>query len=617
MKKKFTILSILMAASSLSFGQTIPAYPATAKKLLKRNAITNEKEVATSPATPKAGGDAIWSDDFSTAGVWTMGNVAPGVQGAFQTGAFPAAMTSSMGAMTNATAPLAFFNAVQYLDGGNVGVQNAYIQSPTINFGAGTIISISFNQRYKAFNFDKTFVDVSTDNGATWVPYRINAAVVGNAPGAQNTEILNVPVPANSANGKIRFRWESLTADNDAGSGYGWAIDNVAIVEGYANNVSLFQTFNAVGEQGLSYTKMPTVQAAAAGKVTFGAIAKNTGSASQNVVLNVANGAYTKASAPVTIAPFAQDSLEILIANGYTMPTVAGVANFNYNLTSNNTLGQTGDDAGVYPFEVTSKIMAVDKYNGTNATLTGDFTGWNNATGRGEVGTLFEIFADQNLSALQVHVGYVDETADYVGRSLVGTIYELSSTGTLTVVDATAERDMTANMFGSMVKFFFADPVELQAGKTYLVTAGWEADQEVPISFGGFVAAGKVIGKNGESFTRLIANENLGNVVECPIIRLDFTSYAGVEELASQFAVNAYPNPFNTSAEIAFELKNEAAISIKVTDLTGREVLNLGTQNYTVGTHKVAINGAALNAGVYNYTITIGNNVITKRIVKL
>lgn len=616
MKKKFTILSILTVASSLSFAQTIPTFGTTAKKANKIT-IANSKDVTVSPATPKAGGDPVWSDDFSTAGVWTTGNTGAGVQGAFVVGTYPAAMTQYMGAMANGTAPLAFFNAVQYLITGPVGIQNAYIQSPTINFGPSNILAISFNQKYRAFNFDKTWVEVSTDNGATWTSYQVNTTAVGNGPSIQNTETLNVPVPANTANGKIRFRWESLTADDDGGSGYGWAIDNVVITEGYANNVSLYQTFSAVGTQKLSYTKIPTVQAAAAEKVTFGAIAKNTGSASQNVVLNVANGAYTKASAPVTIAPFEQDSLEILVADGYTMPTAVGVSNFNYSLTSNNTLSQTGDDAGVYPFEVTNKIMAVDKFDGTNATLTGAFTGWQNGTGRAEIGTFFEIFAPQNLYALQIHIGSVDVPANYLGRAVVGSIYEVpSGAGDPTIIDATAERAMTATMFGSLVKFYFNDPIELEAGKTYLVTAGFEAGQQVPISFGGFVTDGNVMGKNGETFTGLLANENLGNVVECPIIRLDFTNYTSVEELASQFAVNAYPNPFNGSTEIAFELKNESSVSVKITDVTGREVLNLGTQNYTAGAHKVAINGADLNAGIYNYTITIGNNVITKRIVK-
>ena len=108
----------------------------------------------------------------------------------------------------------------------------------------------------------------------------------------------------------------------------------------------------------------------------------------------------------------------------------------------------------------------------------------------------------------------------------------------------------------------------------------------------------------------------LGNVVQCPVVRMDFTNYAGISELESQFNVNAYPNPFNASTEVAFELKNEATVSVSVSDITGREVLSLGSTNYTAGKHTVAINGADLIAGVYNYSIKIGNSVITKRIVK-
>jgi hypothetical protein len=620
MKNKFTLLSFLTIATSLSFAQTIPAFKTMEKKSNKIS-ISDPKSVIYGAETQKAGGDPVWSDDFSTAGVWTLGSETGSTQGAFVIGAYPAQMSQYIGGMTNATPPLAAFNGIQYLLSGPVGVQNVWMESPVVDFSAVTsgIITVSFNQRYRRFNNDGTFVEVSTDNGATWASFQVNTTAISNGAVVQNTEVIDVPVGAGITQGKIRFRWESLEADDNYGSGYGWAIDNVAIKEGYTNNIALTQTFSAVGTQLLSYTKIPTTQAAAAGQVSFGAIAKNVGSAPQDVVLTVTNGAYNQASSPVTINSFLKDSLEILTANGFTMPTTAGVANFTYTVSSNNTLDVTTDDAGTVPFEVTNNILAADAYNGTVASFGSSFQGWQNGTGNPEIGTYYEIFANQTLHAIQVGIGSVPAAnqATYLGRSLVAKIYEVDlAGGDPIILDATNEHYMATGEFGGLLKLYFSSPVDLEAGKLYLVTASTILNEEIPIAFSGNVTAGNVAGKDGDTFIGLAPDAILGNVVQCPVVRMDFTDYSGINELESQFNVNAYPNPFNASTEVAFELKNESQVSITVSDITGREVLNLGSTNYTAGKHTVAINGADLNAGVYNYSIKIGNNVITKRIVK-
>lgn len=617
MKNKFTLLSVLTLATSLSFAQTIPSFPAKKAQLGKIG--KDPKNVVYGTPAPKADGDQVWASDFSDATDWTTGSVTGSTQGAFVIGAYPSDMADYIGAMTNGTAPLAAFNGIQYLLAGPVGVQNFWIASESIDFSAvsSQILTVSFNQRYRRFNHDATYVEFSADNGATWQTFQVNTSAVRNGATIQNTESIDLPIPAGVTQGKIRFRWESLTADNQFGSGYGWAIDNVVIKEGFTNNVKLHQMFASVGTQGLSYTKIPTTQAAAAGEITFGAIAKNTGAASQDVKLTVTNGSYTGVSTAKTITSFNKDSLTIE-SNGYTAPTAPGTANFTYTLSSQNTLSSTADDSGTVPFEVTSKIMAADFYNGTNASFGSSFLGWQNGTGDAEIGTMFEIFANQQLYAIQVGINATPaaQQATYNGRTFVAKIYEVPETGEPVLLDATDERIMAAGMYGTLNKLMFSMPVDLEAGKTYLITASTLVGEPVPVAFAGYTVAGSVMGKDGQSFVGLAADDILKNVVPCPVVRLDFTNYAGVNELAADFNVNAYPNPFNASTEVSFELKNQSSVSIKVTDVTGREVMNLGSANYAAGAHKVSVNGADLNAGIYNIAITVGNNVITKRIVK-
>lgn len=620
MKNKFTLLSVLTLASSLSFAQTVPTFSATKAKLSKID--MNPKNVTYGTAVPKADGDQVWASDFSDATDWTIGSESNSTQGAFTIGAYPANMTTYIGGMTNGTAPLAAFNGIQYLLSGPVGVQNVWIATADpIDFSGVTsgIVTVTFNQRYRRFNNDATYVEFSADNGATWTTYQVNTNAIGNGPVVQNTEVIDIPVGTGVTQGKVRFRWESLEADDDFGSGYGWAIDNVVLKEGYTNNVKLFQKFITVGDQRISYTKIPTVQAAAAGEATFGAIVKNTGSATQDITLTVTNGSYSETSDAKTVTTFGRDTLSIEEGNGFTIPTTVGAANFNYSLSSDNTLSFTSDDSGTVPFEVTNKIMAVDAYDGTTASFGSSFNGWQNGTGDAEIGTFYEIFADQTLHAIQIGIGSVPAAnqATYNGRSIVAKIYEVPASGNPTILDATEEHYMAAGQYGGLIKLYFSIPVDLEAGKTYLVTASTFFNEAVPVAFAGHAIDGNVIGKDGENFVGLAPDDILLNVVPVPVIRLDFTDYTGVEEqTAAQFNVNTYPNPFSASTEVSFDLKNESSVAIKVTDLTGREVMNLGTANYTAGSHKVSVNGSDLNAGVYNVAITVGNTVITKRIVK-
>jgi hypothetical protein len=54
-------------------------------------------------------------------------------------------------------------------------------------------------------------------------------------------------------------------------------------------------------------------------------------------------------------------------------------------------------------------------------------------------------------------------------------------------------------------------------------------------------------------------------------------------------------------------------ISLKVYDLTGKEIANLINEVKSAGSYSVEFNGANLSSGVYLYKLTSGNEVITKK----
>jgi hypothetical protein len=77
-----------------------------------------------------------------------------------------------------------------------------------------------------------------------------------------------------------------------------------------------------------------------------------------------------------------------------------------------------------------------------------------------------------------------------------------------------------------------------------------------------------------------------------------------------------YPNPFNPSTEIRFDLPEPAMVSLIVYDLLGRKVADLVSGRYEAGYHSAVWNASDMASGVYlarfNVVNELGNAVYTK-----
>ena len=68
-----------------------------------------------------------------------------------------------------------------------------------------------------------------------------------------------------------------------------------------------------------------------------------------------------------------------------------------------------------------------------------------------------------------------------------------------------------------------------------------------------------------------------------------------------------YPNPFNPSTKISFQLPNDSKVSLKVYDISGKEITTLVNDFKTAGYYTVEFNAANLASGVYFYNIHAGD----------
>jgi hypothetical protein len=76
-----------------------------------------------------------------------------------------------------------------------------------------------------------------------------------------------------------------------------------------------------------------------------------------------------------------------------------------------------------------------------------------------------------------------------------------------------------------------------------------------------------------------------------------------------------YPNPFNPSTNINFTLPQSGNVTLKVYDITGKEVATLLNGYQAAQTYHVQFDGSALASGVYFYKLQTDNFTQTKKMV--
>ncbi|MBS1494681.1 MAG: choice-of-anchor J domain-containing protein [Bacteroidetes bacterium] len=83
----------------------------------------------------------------------------------------------------------------------------------------------------------------------------------------------------------------------------------------------------------------------------------------------------------------------------------------------------------------------------------------------------------------------------------------------------------------------------------------------------------------------------------------------------SNFALSQnYPNPFNPSTKINYDLPFDSKVSIRIFDMTGREMSQIVNQTQPAGYYTVQFNASSLSSGIYFYSINAegGNKSFVK-----
>lgn len=110
------------------------------------------------------------------------------------------------------------------------------------------------------------------------------------------------------------------------------------------------------------------------------------------------------------------------------------------------------------------------------------------------------------------------------------------------------------------------------------------------------------------------APENLGDdAVNACEIDSDTTSFLDYTSIKTFELQQNYPNPFSNETTITFEIAEDAYVSLKVFDIRGVEIANLVGEELSCGNHIVSYKNEGHSSGIYFYTLTVGNQSLTKR----
>lgn len=83
----------------------------------------------------------------------------------------------------------------------------------------------------------------------------------------------------------------------------------------------------------------------------------------------------------------------------------------------------------------------------------------------------------------------------------------------------------------------------------------------------------------------------------------------------TEYSITNYPNPFNPTTTINYQLPENGFVTIKVYDMIGKEIVTLVNENKSAGYHRVNFDASKLTSGVYIYTITANNFIQSKKML--
>ena len=572
--------------------------------LVKKNSPVagTVKKTTPKPATAAEKATILWSDDFSTAGNWTINNTGLNPAG-WEFSTTPSTIpVSALSPMASTTAANGFLfissDANNSADFDGFDIITTATNATPIDLTGQPYVKLKYQHNFRWWH-ETRGVRVSPDNGTTWVDFEMSNETSYSLPNQNsgNPEVTSIDI-SSVAGGASQVLVQFYYDDNDYWGWY-WAVDDVSIevLEDYdLTFVSPYWGSTGAWGARLAYYQIPTSQIA---PIDFSGAIKNSGAQIQtNVTVTAAVGAFTTTSAPVTITQGVIDTVDC--PTQWTPAASVGANTVNMS-TAGNTDAFAADNT-LAPFDINVSNYTYSRDNGVAENGT-----YNQGQGF-EAGNIFDMYAAATLQAVDVHINGVA----VAGAEIYAKVYSIdAATGDFVYANESAPYVLTAADLDADLTLPLLTEQSLNAGEPYLVVVGSYGD--------GGASNDLVIATSGTSPDQTsyyfdMTDQTWYYTNGTPMVRMNFDPAVGINEVAKSSVLSVYPNPANTTATVSFDVANGAEVSVNVTDLSGKVVYanNLGSVK---GAQKVTLNTEALTSGVYMVNVTMNGAVSTKKLV--
>jgi hypothetical protein len=582
----------------MAFGLVGVAQKNTAKPLNTKKFAPLELKAKPGVVAPEKG-ITIWQNDFSNAAQWTTANYPQGTPAhtagdwtiSTNVAGIPVAALAPAGHTTAANG-FAFINSDAA--GGNAFQNASIVFNQNIDLSAEANVLLKFEQSHRRYA-ESTYVLWSTNGGTTWNEVEVNGDMATNT-NTTNPATLQLNL-SNEIGGhdsvRIGFKY---TGNFD----WFWAIDDVKITTPDDHDVALSGLYwGSTGAWGarLPYYQIPTAQVTA---IDFSGVIANNGMVNQNATFGVQAGAYVGSSAPTLIPAFSSDTADCIAS--FTPATANATITVNAGVQIDSTDATPADNtiAGAATIKINPNVYARDLDDIASGSYNQGF-GF-------EVGNIFDVYAADELSAIDV---YIHPGAN-VGAEMYVKLYSIDAqTGDFVFVDESAPYTLGANDVDALLTLpLQGGAFTLNAGEPYLVVAGSNGD--------GGATDDLIVGTCGVSemqttFYLDLTDNTWYYTTATPMVRMNFSN-ASVNENSLLNSFNVSPNPAAGSATIALSGKAGADATISIVDVTGKEVYNTLVSSLN-GTATVEVNTAAFGNGMYLVNVYSNGTKSSKKLI--
>ncbi len=95
------------------------------------------------------------------------------------------------------------------------------------------------------------------------------------------------------------------------------------------------------------------------------------------------------------------------------------------------------------------------------------------------------------------------------------------------------------------------------------------------------------------------------------------TSVIKEEMIPHQIELHLFPNPFNPTTSVQFNLPKRSDVNVRIYDSLGKLCRELASQKYEAGVHTLKFNATGLSSGIYFVQLSTVDNLLTKKIAYL